>query len=64
MKKLFPFVLVLILCFSLAGCGGAEKDIDECSWEFVNAFNAFSVQGGYSIAESIKNKPEDPDERV
>ena len=64
MKKLFPFILVLILCFSLAGCGGAEKNIDECSWEFVNAFNAFSVQGGYSIAESIKNKPEDPDERV
>lgn len=29
MKKLFPFVLVLILCFSLAGCGGAEKNIDE-----------------------------------
>ena len=50
MKKLFPFILVLILCFSLAGCGGAEKNIDECSWEFVNAFNAFSVQGGYSIA--------------
>ena len=27
MKKLFPFVLVLILCFSLAGCGGTEKKI-------------------------------------
>lgn len=60
MKKLFPFILVLILCFSLAGCGGAEKNIDECSWEFVNAFNAFSVQGGYSIAESIKTSPRIP----
>ena len=64
MKRLFPFVLVLILSFSLAGCGGAEKDIDECTWDFVNAFNVFSVQGGYSIAESINNKPENPDERV
>ena len=27
MKKLFPFVLVLILCFSLAGCGGAKKTL-------------------------------------
>jgi len=64
MKRLFSIVLFLILCFSLAGCVGAEKDIDDCSWEFVNAFNAFSVQGGYSIAESINNKPKNPDERV
>ncbi|MBQ2735896.1 MAG: hypothetical protein IJF26_00505 [Clostridia bacterium] len=64
MKRLFSFLIVLILCISLVGCVGAEKDIDECSWDFVNAFNVFSVQGGYSIAESINNKPENPDERV
>ena len=64
MKRLIPLVLVFVLCVTLIGCSGAEKDIDECSWEFVNAFNAFSVQGGYSIAESINNKSENPDERV
>ena len=64
MKRLFPFVIVFLLCITLVACGGAQKDIDECSWDFVNAFNAFSVQGGYSIAESISNKPEVPDERV
>ena len=64
MKRLIPLVLVFVLCVALVGCSGAEKSIDECSWEFVNAFNAFSVQGGYSIAESINNKPENPDERV
>ena len=64
MKRLIPLVLVFVLCVALVGCSGAEKDIDECSWELVNAFNAFSVQGGYSIAESINNKPENPDERV
>ena len=64
MKRFIPLVLVFVLCVALVGCSGAEKDIDECSWEFVNAFNAFSVQGGYSIAESINDKPENPDERV
>ena len=64
MKRFIPLVLVFVLCVALVGCSGAEKDIDECSWEFVSAFNAFSVQGGYSIAESINNKPENPDERV